>query len=191
MRNENVRRLARLAVLSALAIVLALGIHFPIMPAAPWLEYDPADIPILIGTFLYGPWWGLLMTVVVSVIQGTTVSAASGWIGIVMHILSTGAFCVVAGLIYRRNKTIKTAIIALVSGALVLTVVMTGCNMVFMPLFLGRQLQEVIDLLVPVVIPFNLIKAAINSTVTFLVYKSVGRLFGFIDDRRASSQARS
>lgn len=181
MRNPNVRRLARMGVLSALAIVLALLIRFPLMPAAPWLEYDPADIPILIATFLYGPWWGLLMTVVVSVIQGTTVSAASGWIGIVMHILSTGAFCVVAGLIYRRNKTIKTALVALIAGVLVTTVVMVGCNMIFMPLFLGRALQDVINLLVPVVIPFNLIKAGINAAVTFLMYKSISRLFDRMD----------
>lgn len=184
MRNENVRRLTRMGVLSALAIVLVLLIHVPLIPAAPWLEYDPADIPILIATFLYGPWWGLLMTIVVSVIQGTTVSTASGWIGIVMHILATGAYVIVAGSIYQRKKTMKRAIVALVVGALAMTVVMVGCNMFFMPLFLQKELKDVIGLLIPAVIPFNLLKAGINAAVTFLVYKSISRVFGFIDEKR-------
>ncbi|MFQ9412551.1 MAG: hypothetical protein ACLR1T_18100 [Evtepia gabavorous] len=36
-------------------LLLVYVIHFPIFPAASFLEYDPADIPILIGTFAYGP----------------------------------------------------------------------------------------------------------------------------------------
>ena len=57
MRNvsANTRKLTTLAMLAALAIVLVALIHFPLVPAAPFLEYDPADIPIFIGTFLFGP----------------------------------------------------------------------------------------------------------------------------------------
>lgn len=53
MRNvsANTRKLTTLAMLAALAIVLVALIHFPLVPAAPFLEYDPADIPIFIGTF--------------------------------------------------------------------------------------------------------------------------------------------
>ena len=52
MRNvsANTRKLTTLAMLAALAIVLVALIHFPLVPAAPFLEYDPADIPIFIGT---------------------------------------------------------------------------------------------------------------------------------------------
>ena len=49
--NEKVRKLVTMAMLAALSIVLVYVIHFPIFPAASFLEYDPADIPILIGTF--------------------------------------------------------------------------------------------------------------------------------------------
>ena len=67
--NEKVRKLVTMAMLAALSIVLVYVIHFPIFPAASFLEYDPADIPILIGTFAYGPLAGVLLTVVVSVIH--------------------------------------------------------------------------------------------------------------------------
>lgn len=57
--NEKVRKLVTMAMLAALSIVLVYVIHFPIFPAASFLEYDPADIPILIGTFAYGPLAGV------------------------------------------------------------------------------------------------------------------------------------
>ena len=74
--------MVQMAVLSAMSVLLVYLVHFPIFPAAPFLEYDPADIPILIGTFLFGPLGGLIITGGASVLQGVTVSASSGIIGI-------------------------------------------------------------------------------------------------------------
>ena len=180
----NTRTLVFLALLAALSIVLVTFIHLPILPAASFLEYDPADIPILIGTFLFGPWSGLLLTVVVSVIQGLTVSAASGWIGIMMHIFATGIMVLTAGLIYQHGKSLKRAIIALVAGGLAMTASMLVWNIIFTPIFMGMPRAAVISMLLPVFLPFNLIKAGINCVVTFLVYKPISRLYHF---KRSSS----
>ena len=79
--------LAKMGMLVAISIVLVAIIHFPIFPAVAFMEYDPADIPILIGTFAFGPVAGIILTVVTSVIQGVTVSAGSGVYGIIMHII--------------------------------------------------------------------------------------------------------
>ena len=68
--QTKVRKLATMAMLVAISIVLVYLIHFPIFPGAAFLEYDPADIPILIGAFAYGPVAGVLLTVVTAVIQG-------------------------------------------------------------------------------------------------------------------------
>ena len=54
--NPKLGRLAKLGLLAALSIVLVFFIHFPIFPTAKFLEYDPADIPIMIATFAFGPW---------------------------------------------------------------------------------------------------------------------------------------
>ena len=125
-RNHNTVRLAKMGMLVAIAIVLVYFIHFPIFPAVAFLEYDPADIPILMGTFAFGPVAGILLTVVTAVIQGVTVSAASGLYGIIMHIISTSTLVIVAGVIYQKHKTRKTALIGLVCGVLAMTVVMIG-----------------------------------------------------------------
>ena len=170
----SVKKITTLSVMSALSIVLMILIRIP-FPPAPFLEYDPADIPILISTFLFGPWWGLIMTAAVSVIQGVTVSSSSGIIGIVMHFAATGGFVAVAGLIYTRGKNIKRAIIALAAGTLVQTALMVVMNLIFTPLFMNTPAEAVIEMLIPVIIPFNLLKAGVNAILTFVVYKLVSR----------------
>ena len=170
-KRLNTKKLTTLGMLAALAIVLVALVHFPLLPAAPFLEYDPADIPIFLGTFLFGPAAGLALTAVVSLIQGLTVSAGSGPIGILMHFLATGTFVLLAGWLYHHKPSRKRAILALTVGILSMTAVMCVCNLIFTPLFLGSSLSEVAAMLVPVIAPFNLLKAAINSQINNLVYK--------------------
>ena len=54
-KKISTRQLVSMAMLGAISIVLVAAIHFPLIPAAAFLEYDPADIPILICAFAYGP----------------------------------------------------------------------------------------------------------------------------------------
>lgn len=171
--KTTTRKITSLAMLAAISIVLVYFIRIPMF--LPFLEYDPADIPIMIATFAYGPITGLLLTVVVSVVQGLTVSIGSGPLGILMHIFATGFFVLVAGNIYRRKKTRKSALLALGAGILVMTGAMVIWNLFITPLYMGTPMSAVAKLLVPAIIPFNLIKAGVNSGVTFLLYKSIAR----------------
>lgn len=166
------RKLVTLGALAACSIVLALIIHIPFIPPASFLEYDPADIPILIGTFLFGPWWGLALTVVVAVLQGFTVSSASGVYGIIMHIIATGAYVLVSGLIYNHSKNRKTAYIAIGCGVLAMTAIMVPANLIVTPAFTGWPVSGVVEIL-PYILLFNLMKAGINGVVTALVYKRI------------------
>lgn len=170
---NKTKRLTTLGVLGALSIILVTFIHFPIFLAAPFLEYDPADIPIFIATFLFGPLHGLLLTIAISIIQGLTVSSGSGYIGIIMHILSTGSFVLAAGNIYKKNKTKKYAVIALSIGTLCITLIMTMWNIFITPIFMGVPRVEVIKLLIPIIIPFNFIKSCGNAIITMFLYKHV------------------
>ena len=166
-------KLAKMAMLVAISIVLVLLIHFPLFPAAPFLEYDPADIPIFIGTFAFGPAAGVLLTVLVSVIQGTTVSASGQIWGIIMHIAATGSFAIVAGNIYKHHKTRKSAIIALVAGVITMSVVMCVANLIITPIYSGMPREAVAAMIPTIILPFNLIKAGINAVVTFVLYKRI------------------
>lgn len=170
---NKTRRLTTLGVMGALSVLLVTFIHFPLFPAATFLEYDPADVPIFIAAFLFGPVPGLALTAAVSVVQGITVSASSGYIGIIMHILSTGAFVLTAGNIYARKKTKKNAALALFVGTLIMAGVMTILNIFITPIFMNVPRSAVISMLLPAIIPFNLIKAGANSVITMILYKYV------------------
>lgn len=175
MLTNKTRMLTGMAMLIALSIVLVLLINFPLLPAVPFMKYDPADIPILIGTFLFGTLGGLILTAIVAIIQGVFISSDGGIIGIIMHFLATGSFVLVAGTIYQRTRTKISAIVALVFGSLTMTVVMVFCNLLLTPIFLGAPIEKVIELLLPAIIPFNLLKAGINSVLTYLIYKPISR----------------
>lgn len=115
---------------------------------------------------------GITLTIVTSLIQGLTVSSVSGLYGIIMHILATSALVLVAGTIYRRNKTKKSAVIGLSAATAAMTVVMFFANMAITPAFTGFPLSAVMDLM-PFILLFNIVKAGINSVVTFLLYKRI------------------
>ncbi|MDL2237756.1 ECF transporter S component, partial [Christensenellaceae bacterium OttesenSCG-928-K19] len=136
-----------------------------------------ADVPLFIIAFAFGPVPAFITTVVVSVIQGLTVSAQSGVIGIVMHIAATGTAVLVAGAIYKRSKTKKNAVVSLVGGVLSMTGVMVIMNLIFTPIFMGVELKVVQAMILPAILPFNLIKAGLNAVIAFAIYKAVGRVF--------------
>lgn len=172
VRNST-NQLVKMALLAALSIFLVIYVHFPIFPAAPYLEYDPADVPILIGAFMFGPIAGLIITIVVALIQAITVSASSGWVGFVMHVLASGTLAVVAGLIYKKYHTFKGGVIALIAGSIAMTLMMIPSNLFFTVKFWGVPIEAVKNMLIPIIIPFNLIKAGASSIVTVLLYKRI------------------
>lgn len=181
MRNPKVEKLVKMALLCAMSLALMYTIRFPLI--LPYLEYDMADVPILIGTFLYGPAAGLVLCAIVSFLQAVTVSAGSGWIGGVMHFFASGAFALVAGILYRRRHTLRGAVEGLIFGACTMILIMVPFNYYLSPLFLVSdsmnydQAQAAIWSIMWSFVAFNVAKAGINSVVTYLIYKPVSKLF--------------
>lgn len=170
-----------MALLSAMSLALMYIVRFPLI--LPYLEYDMADVPIIIGAFLFGPGSGLILTAIVSVLQAVTVSASSGWVGAVMHFFATGAFAVVAGVIYRRRHTLRGAVEGLLAGSCAMTLIMIPFNYYLSPLFIMSaemsysEAQSFIWSIIWSFIAFNAVKTVINSAVTFFLYKPVSKLF--------------
>lgn len=163
----------KIAMLGAISLVLVMLVQIP-FPPAPFLKYDPADVPIFIGTFAFGPVAGLLVTVVVSFIQAFPLGG-DGIIGFAMHVFATGSFVLVAGNVYKRDKTKKGAVIALVCGIIVMTGSMLLWNIFVTPFYMGVPRSAVMGMLLPIILPFNLLKSGINAFITFITYKSIAK----------------
>jgi len=167
-------KITTLGMLAALAIAMMYMFQIPIIPAAPYMLYDMADIPILIGTLFYGPAAGIILTVIVSVIQGLTVSASGGFIGIIMHIAATGTFVLVTGLLCKKSR--ERLVLPLILGVLSMAAVMIPLNLILSPIFYRVPVQAVVDMILPIIVPFNLLKAGINGFVTYLVFQALIRI---------------
>ncbi len=170
--KDNVVRMAQMGMLAAIAIVLVTVTQFPIIPAAPFMKYDMADVPILLGTLLFGTVPGLVILFVVSLIQAFLLGG-DGWIGLVMHFVASGALVILVGQFSHWHKKSRETIVGMVLGTLAMTTLMIPLNLVLTSYFQGVPVQAVIDMIIPVIIPFNLIKASTNCVITGIVFKAL------------------
>ena len=176
VKLNNTLKTAIMAMLTALSIVSLYVIRMPLIPAAPFLEYDAADIPVLIGSMLLGPVHGMIILLAVCLIQAITVSASSGWIGFVMHFAASGVLVLISSNIYKRKKTSKSLVAGLSAGSLAMVLAMIPLNLVFTGIFLGEGTQAVAQMLIPAILPFNILKAVINSVATFAIYTPISKV---------------
>ena len=167
--NERIKKIAVLGTLAALAYVAMLFIRVPVVS---FLKYEPKDVVITIGGFIFGPLEAFIVSLVVSLVEMVTVSD-TGWIGAAMNLVSTCAFACVAAIIYKKNHTKKGAVISLVAAALSMTAVMMLWNLFLTPIYMGVSRQAVAAMLPTVFLPFNLLKGGLNAAITMLLYKPI------------------
>ncbi len=170
--DNKTKKLTAAAMLSAIAFVMMALVRIPVIPAAPFLKYDPKDIVIALGGLIWGPLVSFSVSVVVSLIEMFTVSD-TGIIGCVMNILSTCAFACTAAAIYKWRKTLSGAVMGLLSGVAAMAVIMLLWNYLVTPLYMGTPRNVVAGMLLPVFLPFNLLKGGLNAAFTFLLYRPV------------------
>ena len=169
--QRSTKELTTSGLLCALAYILML-VSKLIPEVAGFLQFDLKDIIIVMGGFILGPAYALIISVVVALIEMITVSN-TGIIGLIMNIVSTVAFCCTASLIYSKFRTFKGAIAGLVSGTMVLTLVMVLWNVYVTPIYMKVPKEVVISMLSTVFIPFNVLKGLINSAITLIMYRTV------------------
>ncbi len=174
----SVRELVTLAIFSALGMALSF-IQIPIFPPAPWLQYDPSGIVTLTVALMYGPAAGIVVQLV-SWIPKLIMSPLGSLLTFVAMI---GAVLVV-GLIYKKFHNLKGAIVSLVLGSIVFICLAIAMNFLITPIYSpGVTVEAVAGMVVPILLPFNLIKCGINGVATGLLYKPVSNLVKMRDSR--------
>lgn len=166
-RSWRVRRLCVIAVLCAMAYVAVAIIRIPVVA---FLKYEPKDVLLVMGGFMFGPLVGALMGVTVGLLELVTVSD-TGFIGLIMNVISTCLFVCTASAIYQRKKNIFGAVSGLVVGILLMTAGMLLWNYLITPLYLEISREAVTQMLLPVFLPFNLFKGTLNAAFAMLLYK--------------------
>ncbi len=168
--NERSWRLRRLTVMAMLTALSYAAVALIRIPVVLFLNYEPKDVLLTIGGFLFGPVAGILMSIAVALVEMVTISS-TGPIGMLMNCVSSCLFVGIASFIYSRKKTLSRAVIGLICGALLMTAGMLLWNYLITPLYMGMPRAAVTDMLLPVFLPFNLLKGSLNAAFTMLLYK--------------------
>ena len=192
--NSRTLKLAKMALMLTVAFV-CLFLRFPILPPpASFLLFEVSDIPILIAGFVFGPLLGFTIGVVAILLHGFLIVMPSGPYGVIMHIIAVGTYVLVSGYIYEKfkkkewnfacpmhpgticevyqqSKLKQWGLLSLIFGGLSMTVIMLPANLIVTPQFMGVPVEVVQGMILPAILPFNLLKAALNTAIVFILYK--------------------
>jgi riboflavin transporter FmnP len=182
-RNKKISTnlLVKMSFLSAVGAVL-MYFDFPILPAFVWLRIDLSDIPALIGAFAYGPLAGVIIEAMKIFLRFLLKGTQTGGIGEFANFIIGAAYIIPAGLIYRRNKSRKNAIVGLSVATIIMSIVGVAANLyILVPLYASfmESLKDPVyinNYIIYGVLPFNLIKGVLVSAITVLIYKKVATL---------------
>ena len=186
----TVRTLAQIGMLSAIAIVLMLfEIPLPFSPS--FYEIDFSEVPVLVGCFAMGPWAGAMIELIKILLNLAINGTMTAGVGEFANFLIGCAFVIPAGIIYRKMHSRKGAIIGMVSGTLIMTIL--GCFLnayLLLPAYskafelpmdaligmgtaVNAHINGLLTFVVFAVAPFNLLKGVLVSLIVFLIYKKI------------------
>ncbi|ABP67371.1 hypothetical protein Csac_1786 [Caldicellulosiruptor saccharolyticus DSM 8903] len=191
MNQAGIKNLVKISIFGALAFVVML-IEFPLGIFPDFLKLDFSDSIALILSFALGPLSGVAVEFLKNVLHLFVTKTAG--IGELANFMIGGCLVFVAGYIYNKNRTKKGAILALALSTLVFSIWAGILNyFVLLPLYekaLKFPITEIVKLAAKFnslitdkftlvlfsIIPFNLIKGAIISIVTFVLYKRLSKI---------------
>lgn len=186
--NNAMFNLTRCGLLAAMAVIL----YYIEIPVVAFYKLDLSTLPAVLAGFAMGPVQGAAVVVIKNLVHLMGTSTAG--VGELADILMSCAFVIPASLLYRGNKTRKGALTAMLAGAALMTVTAVLVNyFILIPAYqvlmnlpleviigMGQKVLGFIDTTIELVIfitaPFNLLKAAVLSGTTYLLYKRVSPL---------------
>ena len=185
-KTTNIRKLTGTAMLGAVAAVL-MYMEFPIPIMPSFIKLDVSELPALLAAYAYGPVSGIAVCLIKNLIKLPSTSTAA--VGELFNFVMGALFVGVAGLIYKRNKTRKGAIVGALLGALVMAVVSVPYNyfivypayvvLYHLPLeaiigmyqAINPNVNGLLACLLVFNLPFTFVKGALDAVLCFLVYK--------------------
>lgn len=189
-RILNTRRITMIALFSAIAAILML-FEFP-LPFAPFFyEVDLSELPILIGSFAFGPVAGVMMEFIKVLLKLILKGTSTAFVGDLANFAVGCSLILPASIFYLFKKTKKGAVIACILGTLCMAVFGTAFNAVYLlPAFselfgmpldsilaMGAEINplvngsSIVSFVCFCVAPLNLLKGGVVSLITLLVYK--------------------
>ena len=184
------RMITQSGMLGAIATVLML-FEIPLPFAPSFYEIDFSEVPVLIGCFSMGPLAGALIELVKIILNFVINGTATAGVGEIANYIIGISLCVPAGIIYKKSKTKKSAVLGLAVGTVFMTVL--GCFVnayVLLPTYaaafkmpidalvemgtaINANITNIFTFVMFAVAPFNLLKGVLDSIIVIAVYKKI------------------
>jgi riboflavin transporter len=171
-RKMNVRAYVSIGMLSSIAFLLML-IQFPLPLFPNFLFVDFSDIPALIATLIFGPVAGILVEFIKNVLNYIQTGSFTGIpVGHIANFAAGIVFILPTHFVYNRLKTRKGMTLALIAGTATMAVMMSILNYFFiLPAYTVLMgFPDMRNLVVPAILPFNLIKGVMMSSIFMLLF---------------------
>ncbi len=168
MNAAKIKKLCMAALFCALAFASTFIFHFKVM----FLTFDVKDAVVTLAGLLFGPLYSISISVIVALLEFISQGETGFW-GLLMDILSTATFSTVCALIYKYKKNMWGAVAGLIASVFSMTAIMLLFNIFITPIYMGVARAEVIALIPSLFLPFNLVKAVMNSAVVMILYKPI------------------
>ena len=133
------------------------------------------DELFVIGGFIYGPGSAFIMSVITSLLE--IMYRGGNLLDVLMNVISTCTFACVAAWIYKRDHTREGAFIGLGAGIVCCVLSMLLWNYIVTPIYFGMPREAVVSILIPGILPFNLLKCGLNTGLTLFLYKPIVGVF--------------
>lgn len=192
MKHHTVktRTLAATAMLGAIGFILMfLELSVPVMPA--FIKLDFSELPALLAAFAYGPVSGTMVCLLKNVLH-VFLGGSSNGVGELSNFLMGCCYVIPAGLIYRRVKSRRGALLASVSGCIASAAMSLPINYFLIYPLYGKMMpmdailglyqaldptcNGLFDALLRFNAPFTLAKNALVCVLVFLIYKKLSPL---------------
>ena len=187
------REIVTIGMLGAIAVVLML-FEIPLPFAPPFYEIDFSEVPVLIGCFALGPVAGVLIEFVKILLNLVINGSATAGVGELANFCIGCSLCIPAGIIYKKRKTKKGAMVGLISGTLIMTFL--GCFInayIMLPTYakafkipiegliemgtkVNASITDLFTFVMFAVVPFNLLKGVLVSIIVMLIYKKISSI---------------
>lgn len=172
------------AILAAIGTIL-MFIEFPIIPFVSYLKLDFSDLPILLGTFIYGPLSGLVIAAIKCLLYAMIHGMSPvNLLGVAASFCSSALMILPFGLAdHRFGSLSKQALIwGSIGSTAALAIGMTIFNYyvltpTYMAMFNWHPSLPVNQLMILGVLPFNLIKGVAVTLVSSLLALHLRHVF--------------
>lgn len=167
-RFEALRRMVVVAVFCALAYAC----QFVFRIHVSFLTFDAKDAVMAVAAMIFGPLWGVVMSLLVATLEFLTLSG-TGVYGFIMNFASSAAFTAICAGVYKHKRTMTGAVAGLAAAVLGMTALMMALNMLVTPYYMGCTVGDVMAMIPTLLLPFNLTKALMNAGLVLVLYKPV------------------